>query len=187
MSSIFKKGDVILVEKHIEDQKFTLQQIPKINGGLIVMDPHNGNILAMMGGYIDALNQFNRVFQAKRQPGSILKTFGYLTALENGFNPASIIMDEEIILDQGLDIPPYRPKNYSGKFYGPVTLRKGLEKSKILKINTSFKRLFNADSTLRENARVMKDKGREANEINEILNFILTNSDRSFLALDNSN
>ncbi len=129
MSSIFKKGDVILVEKHIEDQKFTLQQIPKINGGLIVMDPHNGNILAMMGGYIDALNQFNRVFQAKRQPGSILKTFGYLTALENGFNPASIIMDEEIILDQGLDIPPYRPKNYSGKFYGPVTLRKGLEKS----------------------------------------------------------
>ncbi|MDB2550907.1 PBP1A family penicillin-binding protein, partial [Rickettsiales bacterium] len=129
MSDIFKKGDVVLVEQHKEEGRFILQQIPTINGGLIAMNPHNGNVLAMMGGYIDALNQFNRVFQAKRQPGSILKTFGYLTALENGFSPASIIMDEEIILDQGEEIPPYRPKNYSGKFYGPVPLRKGLEKS----------------------------------------------------------
>jgi penicillin-binding protein 1A len=129
MSDIFKKGDVILVEKHKNDNRFILQQIPKINGGLIAMNPHNGNVLAMMGGYIDALNQFNRVFQAKRQPGSILKTFGYLTALENGYHPASIIMDEDIILDQGEEVPPYRPKNYSGKFYGPTPLRKGLEKS----------------------------------------------------------
>lgn len=129
MSDIFKKGDVILVENRKKDGRYILQQIPKINGGLIAMNPHNGNVLAMMGGYIDALNQFNRVFQAKRQPGSILKTFGYLTALENGFNPASIIMDEEIVLDQGPDVPPYRPKNYSGKFFGPVTLRRGLEKS----------------------------------------------------------
>ena len=129
MSDIFKKGDIILVEKLHKKNKFKLQQIPNINGGLIAMNPHNGHVLAMMGGYIDALNQFNRVFQAKRQPGSILKTFGYLTALENGFHPASLIMDEEIVLDQGSEIPPYRPKNYSGKFYGPVPLRKGLEKS----------------------------------------------------------
>jgi penicillin-binding protein 1A len=129
MSDIFRKGDIILVENHKEEGRYILQQIPRINGGLIAMNPHNGNVLAMMGGYIDALNQFNRVVQAKRQPGSILKTFGYLTALENGFSPASIIMDEDIILDQGEEIPPYRPKNYSGKFYGPVPLRKGLEKS----------------------------------------------------------
>ena len=129
MSDIFKKGDVIFIEKSKKDNKVFLQQIPKVNGGLIAMNPHNGNVLAMMGGYIDALNQFNRVYQAKRQPGSILKTFGYLTALENNFHPASIIMDEEIVLDQGPDIPPYRPKNYSGRFYGPVTLRRGLEKS----------------------------------------------------------
>lgn len=109
---------------------YDLKQIPEVNGAFIAMDPHSGRILAMSGGYIDAKNQFNRATQAYRQTGSTMKTFGYLSALENGFTPASIIMDEEISLDQGPDLPPYKPTNYSGKFFGPTTLRTGLEKSR---------------------------------------------------------
>lgn len=109
---------------------YQLQQIPEVNGGLVAMDPHTGRVLAMMGGYIDAISQFNRTTQAKRQPGSTAKTFAYLAALENGFTPADIMMDEEIELPQGDDKPPYRPRNMDRKFYGPTTLRVGLEKSR---------------------------------------------------------
>ena len=129
ISDVFKIGDVILVEQIEESGKYNLRQIPAVNGGLIVMDPHTGRILAMSGGYIDAPNQFNRATQAQRQPGSVLKTFGYLAALENGLNPATIMMDEEVTLNQGEDLPPYKPVNYSGRFYGPTTIRRGLEKS----------------------------------------------------------
>lgn len=126
---LFKVGDVIMVEKTNKKSAYALKQIPNVNGALIAIDPHNGKILAMMGGYLDAPNQFNRATQAFRQPGSTLKTFGYIAALENGMNPASIIMDEEVALDQGAELPPYKPTNYSGKFYGPTTLRQGLENS----------------------------------------------------------
>jgi len=118
--------DVIIETKH----EYMLRQIPEVNGGAIAMDPHTGRILAIMGGYLDSETGFNRVTQAERQPGSILKTFGYLAALENGFTPAHIIMDEEIELDQGYGLPPYVPRNYSEQFYGPTTLRMGLEKSR---------------------------------------------------------
>ncbi|MFC1659655.1 penicillin-binding protein 1A [Pseudomonadota bacterium] len=126
-----RKGDVILVKssEDIEDG-YLLRQIPEVNGGAVVMDPHTGRILAIMGGYIDTETGFNRVTQAERQPGSILKTFAYLSALEQGMTPATIIMDEQIILDQGEGLPPYVPRNYSEKFYGPTTLRMGLEKSR---------------------------------------------------------
>ena len=154
-SDVFKVGDIVLVRKiELEvldnndsitkiidselaesDQEksinqYTLEQIPDVNGAILVMDPHNGSVLAMLGGYIDAPNQFNRAIQATRQPGSTMKTFGYLAALENGMTPASIIVDEPITLDQGDDLPPYSPTNYSGEFYGPTTLRSGLERSK---------------------------------------------------------
>ncbi len=128
MSNVFRVGHVILVE-NIVGEIYDLKQIPKVNGAVMAVDPHTGKVLAMSGGYIDAANQFNRATQAKRQPGSVLKTFGYLTALENGLTPATIIMDEPVTLDQGDDLPPYSPTNYSNKFYGPTTLRVGLEKS----------------------------------------------------------
>lgn len=134
ISNILKKGDVILVQKSAiqneDNNLYELQQIPQVNGGFLAMDPHTGRILAMMGGYIDAPNQFNRTTQAMRQPGSTMKTFGYLAALENGFKPSDIIIDEEISLNQGDGLPPYHPTNYSGRFYGPTTLRIGLEKSR---------------------------------------------------------
>jgi len=151
-TDVLNVGDIILVE---EDQKhlmmqdgvieeksgdesdfskykrsFFLKQIPEVNGSFIAMDPHTGRILAMSGAYIDARNQFNRATQAFRQTGSTMKPFGYIAALENGFTPASIVIDEEISLDQGPDLPPYKPTNYSDKFYGPTTLRVGLEKSR---------------------------------------------------------
>ena len=130
ISDVLKKGDVIMVEKIAGKQGiYNLRQIPEVNGGLIAIDPHTGRILAMMGGYIDSPNQFNRTMQAQRQPGSVLKTFGYIAALENGLTPATVIMDEEITLDQGGNLPPYRPTNYSNRFYGPTTLRMGLEQS----------------------------------------------------------
>lgn len=126
-----KVGDVILVNpKNLITGIYELKQIPEINGALLAMDPHTGRILAMSGGYYDKETSFNRATQAMRQPGSVLKTFAYLAALENGYTPASIIMDEEIVLDQGYGMPPYRPKNYSNRFYGPTPLRMGLEKSR---------------------------------------------------------
>lgn len=130
ISDIFSVGDVIFVEKTNKDGVFDLKQLPEVNGGFIALDPHTGRVIAMSGGYVDAPNQFNRATQALRQPGSTLKTFGYIAALENGMTPATVMMDEEIILDQGAGLPPYSPTNYSGEFYGPTTLRKGLENSR---------------------------------------------------------
>jgi penicillin-binding protein 1A len=129
ISDVLNVGDVILVQKTDHEGTFILRQIPEVNGGFIALDPHSGRVLAMSGGYVDSPNQFNRATQAMRQPGSTLKTFGYIAALENGMTPATIIMDEEISLNQGSNFPPYRPSNYSGEFYGPTTLRTGLEKS----------------------------------------------------------
>lgn len=124
-------GDIIVVKPlNLKKGTYALRQVPEVNGAMLAMDPHTGRILAMSGGYYDKETSFNRATQAMRQPGSILKTFAYLAALENGFTPASIIMDEEIVLDQGYGMPPYRPENYANKFYGPTPLRIGLEKSK---------------------------------------------------------
>ena len=129
-ADVLTVGDVILVEKTAKNEVYVLRQVPEVNGGFIALDPHSGRVLAMSGGYVDAPNQFNRATQAMRQPGSTMKTFGYIAALENGFTPASIIMDEEISLNQGFGLPPYKPSNYSGEFYGPTTLRSGLEQSR---------------------------------------------------------
>ncbi len=130
MSDVLAVGDVILVEQTGKSETYTLRQIPEVNGGFLAMDPHTGRVLAMMGGYVDEPNQFNRATQAMRQPGSTMKTFGYIAALENGMTPATVIMDEEISLNQGFGLPPYRPSNYSNQFYGPTTLRTGLEQSR---------------------------------------------------------
>ncbi|MBU6339246.1 MAG: penicillin-binding protein 1A, partial [Rickettsiales bacterium] len=130
IEDVFAVGDVILVEKSDKGEIYNLRQIPEVNGAFIAIDPHTGRVLAMMGGYVDSPNQFNRATQAMRQPGSTMKTFGYIAALENGMTPATVIMDEEITLDQGGGLPPYKPTNYSGQYYGPTTLRTGLETSR---------------------------------------------------------
>ncbi len=130
ISDVFTIGDLILVEKGTKGDTYILRQIPEVNGAFLAVDPHSGRVLAMMGGYVDSPNQFNRATQAMRQPGSTMKTFGYVAALENGMTPATVIMDEPISLNQGFGLPPYNPSNYSGEFYGPTTLRTGLETSR---------------------------------------------------------
>ncbi len=128
---LLKLGDVIYV-KNIKDNKYSLQQLPKVNGGIVVMDPYTGRVLALSGGFSFKKSEFNRVTQAKRQPGSAFKPFVYALALENNFTPTSLILDAPLVLDQGEDLKMWKPENYGKKFYGLSTLRVGLEKSRNL-------------------------------------------------------
>ncbi len=124
-------GDVIYV-KNVKENIFNLQQLPKVNGGIVVMDPYTGRILALSGGFSFKQSEFNRATQAKRQPGSAFKPFVYALALENNFTPTSLVLDAPLVLDQGEDLKMWKPENYGKKFYGPSTLRVGLEKSRNL-------------------------------------------------------
>ena len=128
---LFKVGDIIYSEK-IKDNKFNLRQLPRVNGAVVVMDPYTGRVLALSGGFSFKNSEFNRATQALRQPGSAFKPFVYALALENGYTPASLILDAPIVFDQGEDLKLWKPENYGKKFYGPSTLRTGVEKSRNL-------------------------------------------------------
>ena len=128
---LLKVGDVVYVE-NIKNNKFYLRQMPKVNGSIIVMDPYTGRILALSGGFSFKISEFNRATQALRQPGSAFKPFVYALALENGYTPATLILDAPIVFDQGEDLKLWKPENYGKKFYGPSTLRTGVEKSRNL-------------------------------------------------------
>ncbi|HYM71481.1 MAG TPA: penicillin-binding protein 1A [Stellaceae bacterium] len=109
---------------------FNLCQIPDISGALVSIDPHSGRVLAMSGGFSFEISQFNRATQAKRQPGSSIKPFVYLTALEQGYTPSTLVLDGPIALDQGPGLPKWTPNNYGGATYnGPTPLSVALEKS----------------------------------------------------------
>ncbi len=131
LNEILKIGDIVYVEK-IKDNKFSLKQLPKINGGIVVMDPFTGRVLALSGGFSFKNSEFNRATQALRQPGSAFKPFVYALALENDYTPSSLVLDAPLVLDQGSDLKMWKPENYGKKFYGPSTLRVGLEKSRNL-------------------------------------------------------
>lgn len=128
-SDVLSPGDIIIVERIKNKNLYLLRQVPEINGAIVALDPHTGRVKAMVGGF-DESSQFNRAIQARRQPGSAFKPFVYLKALEKGFTPVSIIVDAPIEMEQGEDKPMWKPQNYSGKFYGPTTLRKGVEHSR---------------------------------------------------------
>ena len=128
---IFKINDLIYVKK-VSDGVYSLRQLPNVNGGIVVMDPYSGRILAMSGGFSFKKSEFNRVTQAKRQPGSAFKPFIYALALENNYTPSSLILDAPIVFDQGEDLKMWKPENYGKKFYGLSTLRTGVEKSRNL-------------------------------------------------------
>ena len=123
-------GDIIFVKK-IKD-KWVLKQYPKVNGGIVVIDPFTGDIKALVGGFNFKSSEFNRVTQAKRQPGSAFKPIVYAAALENGFSPNTIILDAPFVESQGEGLKNWKPENYGKKFYGPTTLRKGIEYSRNL-------------------------------------------------------
>jgi penicillin-binding protein 1A len=122
-----KAGDLVFVEKAASGG-YRLRQIPAVNGALVAMEPYTGRIVALVGGYSYSLSNFNRATQAKRQPGSAFKPFVYATALENGYTPASVIVDSAITL-KGANGQDWSPENYDKEFYGAQPLRKGLEKS----------------------------------------------------------
>ena len=128
---LFEIGDLIFVKKS-KSNIWTLKQLPLVNGGIVVMDPHNGKVKALVGGYSFKSSEFNRVTQAKRQPGSAFKPIVYASALENGFLPNSLILDAPFVSEQGVGLKDWKPENYGKKFYGPSTLRKGIEKSRNL-------------------------------------------------------
>ena len=117
---LLKVGDIIYAEK-IKEKKYNLKQLPKVNGAMVVMDPYTGRILALSGGFSFKNSEFNRATQALRQPGSAFKPFVYALALENGYTPATLILDAPIVFDQGEDLKLWKPENYGKKFYGPST------------------------------------------------------------------
>lgn len=135
VSDVLSKGDIIYVspkdDKTPETHLYLLQQLPEAEGALVALDPHTGRVLAMVGGFSFYRNQFNRVMQAMRQPGSSFKPFIYLAALDSGYTPSSLILDAPIVMRLP-DGSVWKPKNYSRTFYGPTTLRVGLEKSRNL-------------------------------------------------------
>ncbi len=128
---LIKKGDIIYVKK-INNNFYSLQQLPKINGGIVVMDPYTGRVLALSGGFSFKNSEFNRATQALRQPGSAFKPFVYALALESKYTPSTLVLDAPLVLDQGTDLKKWKPENYGKKFYGLSTLRVGLEKSRNL-------------------------------------------------------
>ncbi len=148
--SILKLGDVVyvapvkakLLKKAVAstdavlpvegNNQWKLMQIPEVEGAIVVMEPHTGRVKALVGGFSFDDSEFDRATQAKRQPGSAFKPFVYAAALDNGYTPSSVVLDTPVAIDQGNGQGIWRPKNYSGKFNGPSTLRIGIEKSRNL-------------------------------------------------------
>ncbi|MFD1701849.1 penicillin-binding protein 1A [Methylopila henanensis] len=131
VSQVLKPGDVVYVEAIKQGgSDYRLRQAPEISGGLVAMDPFTGRVLALAGGFSYDESQFNRATQALRQPGSSFKPFIYASALDNGYTPSSVVMDAPIEINQGAGVGVWKPENYAKKFYGPQTLRFGIEKSR---------------------------------------------------------
>jgi penicillin-binding protein 1A len=143
-ADVVKPGDVVMVDQ-INAAKaeanggktaglYTLCQVPEVSGALVAMDPHTGRVLAISGGFSFATSQFDRATQAKRQPGSSIKPFVYLAALDHGFTPSTSVVDGPISLPQGPGLPMWSPTNYTKhgqevRFRGPTPLRVALELS----------------------------------------------------------
>ena len=127
----FKINDVIYVHKN-NNKNWELKQYPNVNGAIVAIDPFSGKVKALAGGFSFNSSEFNRATQAKRQPGSAFKPFVYAAALENNFSPNSIILDAPFTAQQGVGLKNWKPENYGKQFYGPTTLRKGVEYSRNL-------------------------------------------------------
>ena len=130
-ADVLKPGDVVYVRAKADAPgAYELRQLPEIGGAMVAMDPHTGRVLALVGGFSYAASEFNRATQAYRQPGSSFKPIVYAAALDNGYTPASVVLDAPIRIVQGNQV--WEPKNYGGEAAGPSTLRAGIERSRNL-------------------------------------------------------
>ena len=130
VTQVLNPGDVIYVEAAKTEGQFRLRQVPEVSGAMVVEDPWTGRVLAMVGGFSYDQSQFNRATQALRQPGSSFKPIVYAAALDNGYTPSSLILDAPIEIDQGPGLGTWNPENYERNFFGPSTLRFGVEHSR---------------------------------------------------------
>ncbi|HEY7998400.1 MAG TPA: penicillin-binding protein 1A [Pseudolabrys sp.] len=127
---VLNPGDVVYVEPAKLAGQFRLHQVPEVSGAMVVEDPWTGRVLAMVGGFSYDQSQFNRATQALRQPGSSFKPIVYAAALDNGYTPSTLVLDAPIEIDQGPGLGTWKPENYENNFYGPSTLRFGIEHSR---------------------------------------------------------
>jgi penicillin-binding protein 1A len=130
VGQVLEPGDVVYVSPDKVAGHFRLQQVPEVSGAMVVEDPWTGRVLAMVGGFSYDQSQFNRATQALRQPGSSFKPIVYAAALDNGYTPSSLVLDAPIEIDQGPGLGVWKPENYENDFYGPSTLRFGIEHSR---------------------------------------------------------
>ena len=174
-----KLNDIIYVDK-IKKNKWNLKQLPKINGAIVVMDPYTGRVLAMAGGFSFKLSEFNRATQAQRQPGSAFKPIVYAAALENGFTPSTLVLDAPFVMDQGEGLKTWKPENYGKKFYGPSTLRTGIEKSRnLMTVRVAQKVGFDQISKISKNFGVY-------DEVPELLSVSLGAAETTLIQLTNA-
>ncbi len=173
----FKEGDIIYVKKKEGSNEYILKQLPTANGAIVVMDPYNGRVLALSGGFSFNQSEFNRATQAQRQPGSAFKPFVYAAALENGYSPSTLVLDAPLVLEQGTDLKMWKPENYGKKFYGPSTLRMGLEKSRnLMTVRIS------QDLGLKKITKISKELGIYENP-DELLSISLGSAETTLLKL----
>ena len=176
---LLKLNDIIYVKK-IKKNKWSLKQLPKVNGAIVIMDPYTGRVLAMAGGFSFKLSEFNRATQAKRQPGSAFKPFVYAAALENGFTPSTLVLDAPFVMDQGEGLKTWKPVNYGKKFYGPSTLRIGIEKSRnLMTVRVAQKVGFDEISKITNNLGIYKN-------VPELLSVSLGSAETTLIKLTNA-
>ena len=175
-NTLLKIGDVIFV-KNKSKNIWILKQLPLVNGSIVVMEPENGKVKALVGGYSFISSEFNRATQAKRQPGSAFKPIVYAAALENGFLPNSLVLDAPFVSKQGEGLKNWKPQNYGKKFYGPSTLRMGVEKSRnLMTVRVAQKLGFDKISVISKKLGVYDD-------VPELLSVSLGSNETTLLKL----
>lgn len=144
-AEVLAVGDVVYVIRTADSVQ--LAQLPVAQSALVAVDPRDGAIVALNGGFDYFVSKYNRAVQARRQPGSAFKPFIYSAALENGFTPASVVLDAPVVFDDAANEDNWRPENYSGQFYGPTRLREALVKSRNL-VSVRLMRAMGIDNTM---------------------------------------
>ena len=167
-------GDVIVIKQNFskEGEFYSLSQIPIVNGAIVVLDPNNGRVLAMSGGYNFENSKYNRATQAKRQPGSAFKPFVYLAGLERFYKPTELILDAALAYEQCSGCPKWKPANYTKKFYGPSPIRLGIEKSRNLMTARLAIKLIEEEELVKEYMDQGYSNSLIAENMNKSINFV---------------